>query len=538
MLRKLIFFYILIFFSVFIGTLVNTQAMFRQPTPDDPVARISYRKAFDQKEIHRRFAPLMRNLACAANVFQDEDQGVKKISSSSFELSNPNDDPRSSYETIVDINENSFEDLDEWKEYENVCLTKLKKERRWAITEEGRNSLTTIAIIILLTASGAEFLGIDSVGGSFIISAAFFNSVVLLRDIISSSYNLIFTPSHPLDELEKRFAKNQCFIPQELWTPLIDSFMTARQNSVGQEKSINFIEFTLGLTTYRPIVPIVLRDDGESAIEEIHGNLNNKIDAFFQEYSEIIHKEYINLKTNIFKFVLSLLDRGKLSRYIYLYGEGGIGKTYFIRQLCNWIKEYITDSVHFENIVITTPEELEGSANKPGVFLRLLRNQCLARKKGSVLLMDEANWLNKEVMISPAKRVFNGELAQLSTSYFGPGIDGAGVQLEIPPMLVILSANEPIQDEPLRSRFDLMKFPLPTQEALVEYGKKLLAQESLRYLSYNNPRNFSLTIEDIQDYKSFREIEAAIPLLMERERHQQTNLPILTDVIGRDSDSE
>lgn len=503
--------------------------MFRQPTPDDPVARISYRKAFDQKEIHRRFVPLMRNLTCAPNVFQEEDQGVKQVSSSSFELHHPNDDSRSSYETIIDINESSFEDLDEWREYENACLTKLRKERRWAITEEGRNSLTTIALIILLTASGTEFLGLDSVGGSFLVSAAFFNSVVLLRDIVFSSYNLIFTPSHPLDELEKRFARSQCFIPRELWTPLIDNFMTARQNPVDQEKSINFIEFTLGLTTYRPIVPIILRDDRETAIEAIHGNLSNKIDTFFQEYSEIIHEEYITLKANIFKFVLSLLDRSKLSRYIYLHGEGGIGKTFFIRQLCNWIKEYITDSVHFENFVITTPEELEGNANKPGVFLRLLRNQCLARKKGSVLLMDEANWLNKEVMISPAKRVFNGELAQLSTSYFGPGIDGAGVQLEIPPMLVILSANESIQDEALRSRFDLMKFPLPTQRALAKYGEKLLSHEALRYFGYNNPPNSLLTIENIQDYKSFREIEAAIPLLMERKRFQQMNLQALAD---------
>jgi hypothetical protein len=143
--------------------------------------------------------------------------------------------------------------------------------------------------------------------------------------------------------------------------------------------------------------------------------------------------------------------------------------------------------------------------------------------------MDEANWLNKEVMISPAKRVFNGELAQLSTSYFGPGIDGAGVQLEIPPMLVILSANESIQDEALRSRFDLMKFPSPTQRALAEYGEKLLSHEILRYFGYNNPPNSLLTIENIQDYKSFREIEAAIPLLMERKRFQQMNLQALAD---------
>ena len=512
--KKLKFSYILFFLGIFIGTLEHTQAMFKQPSPDDPVARINYRKAFNQKEIHKKFTPLMRNLKCIANVSREENQEIEQTSCCCLNLGNPCGRLRNSYEVIVNINKNSFEDSAEWKEYEKACLKKLKQERRWAITEEGRNSLTTIALMILVTAVGAEFLGIDSYGGSLIISAAFFNSIFLLRDIISSGYNLILTPSHPLDELEKRFAKNQCFIPQELWTPLIDSFMTARQNSVDQKKSINFIEFTLGLTTYRPIAPIILWGEEESVIEEIRENLNHKIDVFFQEYSKLTYEEYITLKANIFKFVLSLLDRGKLSRYIYLYGEGGIGKTYFIRQLCNWIQEFITDVVHFENFVITTPEELEGSANKPGVFLRLLRNQCLAKKKGSVLLMDEANWLNKENMVSPAKRVFNGELAQLSTSYFGPGVDGGGIQLEIPPMLVILSANEPIQDEPLCSRFDVMKFPLPTQKALLAYGEKLLNNETLKYFGYNKNRESFLTLEDIQTYKSFREIEAAIPLLM------------------------
>ena len=525
--------YSLSFLGVLFGTLGNLEAMMGNRSPDDPLIKISYRKAFNQEDKQKKSIRLMRELECNPNIFPDEPIYTPR------ELRELDQPPCCCFPCcstqFKDINDNEFhvidftkdgkvifykhslKDIPEWKKYKKACLNQLKSARRWAITDQAIDSTTTIALIASFTGGAAWWLGIDSFGGGIMISSSFFSSVHFMRDIIRAFFNLVSTPSHPLDRLEKRFAKTQCFIPRELWPPLIDSFMKARQNPFELQKNMNFIEFTLGLTTYRPIIKRMPRNFNKF-FSLFEATISTKMDNFFSQYNKIDDQEYNNLKMNIFKYTWSILNRNEkdeFPRYIYLHGQGGVGKTYFTKQLGNWIDELLGDVVHFEDFVVTTPDELEGSANKPGIFLQLLRNQCLAKKIGSVVLMDEANWINKPDMVSAAKRVFNGELAQLSTTYFGLGIDGNGVKLKRPSMLVILSSNDLISDDALRSRFDEINFPLPTREALNEYGKNLLKRSIFQYMHSDEQEiKFlsSLNVEEVvKDCQSFRDVEKAMP---------------------------
>ena len=230
---------------------------------------------------------------------------------------------------------------------------------------------------------------------------------------------------------------------------------------------------------------------------------------------------YTKLKSNILKFTDSLcnnsLHNRRLSRYLYWHGDGGIGKTHLAHKLCEWIEGALgkRDIIHVEEAIITSPSELEGSNNHPGVFLKILRNQCLARKTASIVVMDEASWINKEEMNSAAKRVFNGRLSKLSTAYFGSGADGAGIDLEMPPTLVILAANVEINDPALKSRYDVFPYPTPRKEALVEYGKTVYQTQ---YPDECDPHDntFEQKIEENirQSCTSFREVESLIPALM------------------------
>ena len=58
--------------------------------------------------------------------------------------------------------------------------------------------------------------------------------------------------------------------------------------------------------------------------------------------------------------------------------------------------------------------------------------------------------------IAALKRVFNGNCASLKTQYFGGGIDGTGIELAMPKILIICASNDDkIEDEALSSRFDV-----------------------------------------------------------------------------------
>jgi len=105
--------------------------------------------------------------------------------------------------------------------------------------------------------------------------------------------------------------------------------------------------------------------------------------------------------------------------------------------------------------------------------------------------MDEAVWLNQEP--DTAKRVFNGNMSQLPTKYFGTQEDGSSIIIPVPPMLIFAAANEPIEDPALANRFDMIEFPHPKKELLVR-----LASEAVRQSQILQQKNIDLTSIDFQ----------------------------------------
>lgn len=451
----------------------------------DPLSRLNYRTAFDQNALYQKFAPLMERWGCAHNVL-DQNAPIDRTNQPEdtviiFDTENSDTAEhelipliRSPETQKASTNNTPLKNLEE--NYTKACLAKLQSARRWALSEDARIAGSAIAlqasaVLALKTATPNE------VANGFGMFALFYDTAMLLRPALRSIWNLTKPPTHPLNGLEERFAINQCFIPKKLWPIITNKFMIARTNQFEQRNAMDFLEFSLGLTSCKQKPALTIN---EQNLRQGIQTLFNKIDHFFADYKDQPSENLWMLKDNVSKFILSLTnDHTQTPRYLYLQGLGGIGKTYFINQLSRWIEELIPDGVCFENVTVSGAEELEGSSQRPGAILRVLRNQLLKNKRGSIVFMDEASWLNKEDMISSAKRVFNGDQSTLTTSYFGSGVEGTGVALAIPPILTCLASNDQIKDPALKTRFDTIEFPAPKKETLIRYAREIAAQNDL-----------------------------------------------------------
>lgn len=436
-------------------------AMGEQPAPIDPVARIRYTDAFDQQEIYTQFSDLMQRLWCSDNVSLEVDLLPEFTRR----------------QTLAD--------------FHAACLKKLQRERSYTILEPAIDSASMIvmmgvALVALMSVSGS-----DSFGGSFGLFAFFFNCVPYFKEMMRSSRNWYHPPAHPVDRLEIQFAKSKCFIPNALWDKITTRFMNTRQNPFSQENAINFLSFSTGMTLYAPKKALRLQGTLRSKKERI----DSQIREFFNDYESF--KDPLQLPKIIISvqnFLETLLGNPKESRYILLTGPGGIGKTHFANLVARLINEAVPNAVTLEKIVVTTPEDLEGTTERPGAFVRILRNQCLYKKHGSIVLFDEANWLNEKTFEATAKRVFNKPGEGLSSSYFGEGLDGTGVKLPMPPCLVFVALNHAIEEEALLSRFSAIDFPMPRMEAI-----------DRRAYDLGLPEGTTITA------KTFREVEDMVP---------------------------
>jgi hypothetical protein len=437
---------------------------------DDPFAHIQYSQVFDQTSLYKKYRTLMYKLGCAENVFAsqaDADSITKKADDSLNQSVSINKYTILPFDPISDAKELAA--------FEKECIQRLNNARRISImtpTVEGLSNLAFMGIV------GASINGIDKVSpGIFGDSVgqtslgALLTALYTLKGIMGAGYNLIYWPDNSLEDLENHFAKNKCYIPKALWPKIEKEFIAARGDLYHREQHTHFLRFALGFTVYKLKPTITFKY--EMSVEDIKNELNKRIDTFFGDYKNNLDINYI--KINVAKFVDVLTNNDEsitpqAPRYLYLYGSGGIGKTHFVQTLSDWINELIPTSVGFEEVIINSSIDLEGSENSPGTFLKALRNQLIQNKRGSVIMMDEATWLNSGGMVSPAKRIFNGDRSKLITSYFGSNMDGTGVSLEIPPMLIFVASNEAIADPALESRFDTVFYPAPLQERLITYG--------------------------------------------------------------------
>jgi hypothetical protein len=470
--------------------------------PKDPYQPMRYSQAFDQEAIYRQFRPLMEKLGCAKNVFPNvivnnapqpqeaapevalieapqiisEHFGAAAAQQPAPEGNDFGYQPLVNEPEIIPEQEPDYELVEiegvtaaqEFDRFEQACLKRLNKARILALAQPALNALSQMAIVGGGAGLAVTTLGASSMGGSIATMSAFFNALENLKDSYQSGQNLYKWPDNPLGEREEYFAKNKCFIPRVLWPKITNAFVSARQSEFGREKHTDFIDFALAFTAFKPKPKIGFKNN--MSVEAIKNELNRRIDDFFANYQQRENIQGLShIKINVSKFIDQIVNNQEARgpRYIYLYGSGGIGKTYFVQKLSEWIDELIPNSVKFEDLIITSEIQLEGSPELPGAFLKVLRNQFQANKRGSVVMIDEATWLNEPGMVSSAKRAFNGNSSKLSTSYFGTNIDGTGIELDLPLMLIFVASNDKINDPALTSRFDIVNFPAPTLDTLI-----------------------------------------------------------------------
>lgn len=467
----------------------------------DPFSRIRYKDAFNQEDLHKRYATLMRQLGCHSNVFDD---GSNVNISSVLSDYDPRNSSYSAYyynktlqlaralcryacrfipstQPAEAVKRDGHFDHDACQAYLDECHSRLAWARRRAIArpiaEQGS------FMVLFACAAGVMKALLPADGGALGMSLIFMNMAHLSKEPLRAAYQLLSSPKNDLEDLEDRFAANQCFIPKALWPKIIDQFGMARSNQYEQQKCIDFIKFALDLTVYAPKPSI----GGGIDVDNVKQELEHRIDKFFADYqitvaTECDYRDSINnIKIQVKKFIDALLCNGHVTnppKYLYLQGQPGIGKTYFIgQQLKDWILELIPNSVHYEELAVHSAEELEGSAKMPGVMLSCLRHQLASGKRGTVMFMDEATCLHQQSMLDTCKRVFNGKQSKISTVYFGNGSEGQGIAMDMPPMLTCVAGNDSIEHKPLRDRFKVVHFPLPKKEKLVQYAIEK-AQES------------------------------------------------------------
>ncbi len=438
----------------------------------DPFIYMQYDKAFDQQSLYEKHTDLMEKLGCACNVFPHNDKDMR--------MARP--------EELESIEQ-------ERKKFENDCLKKLNWERRssfikpfvYALANVGGTAVAVYAALYALSNRSIDSAlthswGVNASGIASGVSASISGGRILesIVEAVESGKNFMYLPGNSMAELEERFAKNKCYIPRSLWPKIIREFREARWDSYSRTEHKVLLDFTLDFTIYKPKPPLNCAHN--ATVEEVKKELHRRIEAFFSNYqipNNDQSREYI--KINVSKFIDQLLensigekDRKQAPRYIYFQGSFGVGKTHFAQMLSDWIEELIPGSVRFEDLVVNKPEELEGDYKTPGAFLNTLRNQLRQNKRGSVINLDEATWLND--MVSSSKRIFNGDKSKISTQYFGDDIE---LDLDLPPVLIIVSSNDGINDPALASRFDIVNFPFPKLSALVDHAQQVIKNSKM-----------------------------------------------------------
>lgn len=393
---------------------------------------INYNDAFDQEAIHQKFKPLLTTLGCAKNIDDTQEQLEQSPIIIALDIQNQ-----------------------QWDEYQQACLNRLNHARR---VESLRDVYTYGMTLVSMAAIGTVAWYICP--NSYVIFGTIAGCLNYtdreFRELSQSIRSLYSFPPHPLNELEENFALNKCFIPKSLWPSLISAFQATR-NNFEREKAMNYIDFTLGLTVFRPRERLPFRD------EVSQKQLFNKINIFFEDghFKDGFGFDKILECYRIQYAVLNVVNTQRFDTPLYIYGLGSNHKERFVNNLYEWLTDGNPNSVLLERFVITSPDELEGSKEKPGVFLQVLRNQCIERKNTSLVLLEGINtdWLNRKDMCFCARRVF--EYADHSKNRFSCRYlqwSYGDVYLDKPSMFVVAFGDEQLKDKGLRLRFATMNW--------------------------------------------------------------------------------
>jgi hypothetical protein len=468
----------------------------------DPFQNIRYDVAFNQNDLYEKYPELMERLGCEQNVGIESKERLEE-------------QPTRKGYTALPLQKEEIKS--QIKDFQQQAVALLEKERRFTVFRPAYDSMIMISLLWGGTAATILHLGNDSMGGSFAFYGAMTSTVFALKPITKAAINYFWPPRSPLDFLEIEYAENRPFIPSQVWPMIEEKFMSARQNPFVQSDSLNFLRFVLRLTYFEPKPMLELNINDSSPRFKA---LCQEIDKFFENYDDFNTEKdcmpaYL-LKGNIIAFLECIITNPSSTDYknIFFTGPGGIGKTEFAKRLTTeWIpKIFPNANILFATKIITSTEELEGSAEKPGMILDIIADLCSKKSTGAVVILDETNWINEREFNAPCKRIFDPKAKTVEAPYLGK-VNGKGVPLRKPPLLSILAGNEETKDEALKSRFVSIKFPGPKKSALKEYAFSLLTKKM------NVSKLMENQVAELEEFfkaknpRSFRDVEE-IPLIL------------------------
>jgi hypothetical protein len=285
-----------------------------EPPPNtNPLHKLDYKKAFSQAALYHQFDKLMIERGCAHNVANscDDDESISCGCCSALVGVYTNGCQRLTTKKSVTPQE----------QFEQACLTNLEKARQAAILKDADKGFTSMVLSIASTyALTRWFVDPKSMGGSFSHFVAAEGTVHHVQQI-ATSLTALKQPHRHLDDLEREYAVNKCFIPCQLWEKIEKNFEYARKEDDNQARYIAFLEFALHFQTARPQPPLTIHID--AVIDE----LNTRIDHFLADYA-VTPWQLSVLKINIRNFIENVAGHEHHPvRYIYLVGTGGIGKS-------------------------------------------------------------------------------------------------------------------------------------------------------------------------------------------------------------------
>lgn len=490
----------------------SSEGMESPQSNQNPVAGINYTKAFDQSRIYEKYSDLMEHIGCDKNLkfSKLESPGLFDqclgVTSALIKDCQNNDDY-----IAIDFRDNLYY-KEQLSNFQNECLGLLKTERRTIILRPAYEQGYFQAALMGIVGTACYFVPSAL---PFSLPFAAMDLVYNGKVVLKALNNWLDTPRHSVDEVETIYAVHKCFIPNKFWKPIEDEFLKARGNQFSQNGALNFLEFTLGLTIYKQKLPLNL----PSTPEQIYYKLWDNFDRFFDDYKPFENPMHLNsIRTSIADFIRGLMGGDERPRYIYLHGSLGIGKTFFTKSVNEWVEKILPNSTCYFDKRVRTVADLEGGTGIAGVFLSVLKQQCQQDKNASVLLIDEATWLNRDEFIPSALKVFNNSQDQLQILYSGEGkAETSNIEIDLPPILTFVAGNKPIDDEALKSRFNFIEFPIPKKSTLLKHAVKFIKKNKassniIGLFKENNKlelsEKFRVDLEkNIGDSNNFRDIE-------------------------------
>ena len=354
---------------------------------------------------------------------------------------------------------------------QNAISRALKSSKDNAVLRPVYEGLTIIGMDVL--AMGAVYTLLKGDTRNFGLGFAIFSFVTTLtrtlRPMIKAFYSWHYPGNDPYQVWENEFANKMPYIPHRLWPQIINTFGAARIGRFDYQKATDYFDTAFNLPEiyrycYRRQALL-----SEEEISEKTNIINESTNSFFEDY-ENGDVARLTLRAAIRDYLRKLACGEDGFVCLHLHGDGGIGKTHYMRELAKKIQEvFPQQKIPVEEISIRSdnPTELEGSKESPGQVIMALSHIGKQKTPYGILVFDEASWLNGGLK-ETAKKMFEPNLGRFNSPYLD------GLEFSLKGFLVAFLSNTEISDEALKSRMRSIPFPMLKKEKLAEKAKNTL----------------------------------------------------------------